>query len=88
MRSICLASLGLVIASSTIWAQSAADSTGAAVAKLEEAPPDAAAAIARLEASVPTAKEADVHSIDAIMVAIYDVISGPAGNRDWNRFHR
>ena len=30
---------------------------------------------------------ADVASIDAIMAAVYDVISGPAGKaRDWNRF--
>ena len=33
------------------------------------------------------ARPADVESIDAIMRAIYDVISGPAGQaRDWNRF--
>jgi hypothetical protein len=25
--------------------------------------------------------------MDAIMHAYYDVISGPAGNRDWNRFY-
>jgi len=34
----------------------------------------------------PAAKPADVESIDAIMKATYDVISGPAGERDWNRF--
>ena len=35
----------------------------------------------------PRAKPADVQSVDAIMAAIYDVISGPAGQpRDWNRF--
>lgn len=35
----------------------------------------------------PKAKLADVQSVDAIMAAIYDVISGPAGQpRDWNRF--
>ena len=27
----------------------------------------------------------DVQSIDAIIAAIYDVISGPAGERDWER---
>ena len=86
MRSIWLGGFGLVLASSAIWAQTAANPTGAAVAKLEAAPPDAAAAIAKLEASVPPAKAADVHSIDAIMTAIYNVISGPAGTRDWNRF--
>lgn len=35
----------------------------------------------------PPAKPADVSSIDAIMAATYDVISGPAGQkRDWDRF--
>jgi len=37
--------------------------------------------------SVPTANSADVESIDAIIAALYDVISGPAGQaRDWARF--
>jgi hypothetical protein len=35
----------------------------------------------------PPAKPADVSSIDAILAATYDVISGPAGQkRDWDRF--
>lgn len=35
----------------------------------------------------PAAKPADVASVDAIIAALYDVISGPAGQaRDWNRF--
>jgi len=35
----------------------------------------------------PVAKPADVSSPDAIIAALYDVISGPAGQeRDWNRF--
>lgn len=35
----------------------------------------------------PTANPADVKSADAILAAVYDVISGPAGHpRDWNRF--
>lgn len=38
-------------------------------------------------AAAPSANPRDVESIDAIMAAIYDVISGPAGQpRDWNRF--
>ena len=37
--------------------------------------------------SVPTANPVDVESIDAIIAALYDVISGPAGQaRDWDRF--
>jgi hypothetical protein len=35
----------------------------------------------------PAANPADVGSVDAILKALYDVISGPAGQaRDWNRF--
>lgn len=36
---------------------------------------------------VPEAKPADVASIDSILAALYDVISGPAGPRDWDRFN-
>ena len=37
-------------------------------------------------ASAPAANPADVSSIDAIIAAVYDVISGPAGKkRDWAR---
>ncbi|XWV17847.1 MAG: DUF1028 domain-containing protein [Gemmatimonas sp.] len=37
--------------------------------------------------TAPAARPADVESIDAILRAVYDVISGPAGQaRDWNRF--
>ena len=35
----------------------------------------------------PAANPADVGSVDAILKALYDVISGPAGQkRDWDRF--
>jgi len=45
------------------------------------APPAAATSIA-----APAARPADVASIDAIVAALYDVISGPAGApRDWDR---
>jgi hypothetical protein len=37
-------------------------------------------------AAPPAAKPADVATPDAIMAATYDVISGPAGKRDWDRF--
>src|SRR4051812_11940456 len=37
--------------------------------------------------AIPSANPADVTSIDAILDAAYDVISGPAGKqRDWDRF--
>jgi hypothetical protein len=38
-----------------------------------------------LSTRVPPAKPADVNSIAAILRALYDVISGPPGDRDWNR---
>ncbi len=41
---------------------------------------------ADLAAKVPAPKPEDVKSLDAIMHAAYDSISGPAGGRDWNRF--
>lgn len=38
-------------------------------------------------APLPAARPADVASIESIVAAVYDVISGPAGQaRDWNRF--
>lgn len=40
---------------------------------------------AGLAAQVPAAKAEDVKSLDAIMRALYDVLCGPAGDRDWNR---
>src|SRR5271163_290086 len=36
-------------------------------------------------AAVIAANPADVSSPDAILAATYDVISGPAGDRNWNR---
>jgi hypothetical protein len=37
-------------------------------------------------AKAPEAKPEDVKSPEAIVAALYDVISGPAGTRDWDRF--
>ena len=37
-------------------------------------------------ASAPDARPEDVKSIDSVLTALYGVISGPAGERDWNRF--
>jgi hypothetical protein len=39
-----------------------------------------------LASQVPAAKPADVKSVDSILAAVYNVISGPAGERDWSRF--
>ncbi len=57
-------------------------------ARAQEKPqPQAAAAPAPQAAEHPAAKPADVASPDAILAAVYDVISGPAGPRDWDRFN-
>jgi hypothetical protein len=37
-------------------------------------------------APISTARPGDVDSIDHIVAAVYEVISGPAGPRDWDRF--
>jgi hypothetical protein len=59
-------------------AQDKKDAAPAAAASQSAASPSAAA---------PEANFKDVQSLDAIVAAIYDVISGPPGARDWNRFN-
>lgn len=49
--------------------------------------PAAHAAAQENAATPPAARPEDIASIDAIIAALYDVISGPAGQtRDWDRF--
>jgi hypothetical protein len=49
--------------------------------------PAAAQTTAPTGGTVPTAAPADVATVDAIIAALYDVISGPAGQaRNWDRF--
>jgi hypothetical protein len=60
-----------------------------AAAAVAPAPPAAAqgAATTTVAAQWPQADPADVASVDAIIAALYDVISGPIGEtRDWDRF--
>lgn len=61
----------------------AAQSPSAKPPAEQQAPPQAAASPS---ASVPAPRTEDVKSIDRILVALYGVISGPAGERDWDRF--
>jgi len=58
----------------------------AAAIALIGAPPALRAQANPASDSIPAAKPADVASMDAILKALYDVISGPAGPRDWQRF--
>jgi hypothetical protein len=48
---------------------------------------DAPAAGTQTAAATPVANPKDVQGLDAMVAAIYDVISGPPGARDWNRFN-
>ncbi len=51
----------------------------------EKAPGARAGAAA--SAALPVTNPKDVQSLDAMVAAVYDVISGPPGARDWNRFN-
>ncbi len=57
--------------------------------KKQEKEPAKAAATDRpvVGTAIDAANPKDVQSLDAIVAAIYDVISGPPGARDWNRFN-
>lgn len=66
--------------SGTCNAQSSASPNPSAKPQAAPNPPPS------LSSRVPAPKPDDVNSLDAILRAIYDVISGPAGDRDWNRF--
>ncbi len=57
-----------------------------AQAQAPQAPPQATPAPQATASTPPVAQAKDVDSIEHIMAAIYDVISGPAGPRDWDRF--
>lgn len=62
-----------------------ADAQTAPAAQPAPAAPGTPAAPA--PAQTPEPRKEDVASMDAILAALYDVISGPAGQaRDWNRF--
>lgn len=49
-------------------------------------PTPTAAMPAQTAPVIPTANPADVATMDAIVAALYDVISGPPGPRNWDRF--
>jgi hypothetical protein len=84
MRRISFA-LKVLIALTT--AAGAVVTTTAQTEKQPPTPSPAPATVSRqLTVDIPEANPADVASIDAIIAAVYDVISGPAGKkRDWDR---
>jgi hypothetical protein len=75
------ASVVLVLAALFAAAPLAAQQTQPAQAQPQQQPPTHPVII-----GAPPARPEDVASIDAIIAALYDVISGPVGQaRDWNR---
>jgi hypothetical protein len=64
----------------------AAQSTSDKTATQQRTTPPSQQAAPDPFAGAPAAKPDDVKSIESILAALYDVISGPAGERDWNRF--
>ena len=95
-RTLCLLALCSLLASAQQGPTAAASAAGAQVSKkssvlykmVHPAPPAAAPPRPQsTEPQPPTAKPDDVKSMDAIIHAVYDTISGPAGQkRDWDRF--
>ena len=75
---ILLSLLAAVTVFSSISRGQSSSSPNAAT-KQEPAPPPS------LSSRVPAPKPDDAKSLDSILRALYDVISGPAGDRDWNR---
>jgi hypothetical protein len=59
---------------------------GTVLAQDKAAPDSKAPQSTQAAPAAPTARSGDVDSLDHIMAAVYDVISGPAGTRDWDRF--
>jgi hypothetical protein len=80
MRIKLLALLAILVFALPAVAQSSAEKPPA---QQRQGPP---AAAPDLSARVPSPRAEDVKSIDSILAALYSVISGPAGERDWNRF--
>ncbi len=58
----------------------------ATAARAQTPTPTPAPGAAAPPQAAPAANPADVATMDATVAALYDVISGPAGKRDWDRF--
>jgi hypothetical protein len=80
MRGLAITSFGLLTAGLLF----ASLPLGASIQEKKAAAQAAASAAA--PAVTPAANPKDVESLDAMVAAIYDVISGPPGARDWSRF--
>jgi len=80
MRGLAITALGLLMAGVLLASLPFGVSAQEKKAAAQSAPSAAAPAV------TPAANPRDVQSLDAVVAAIYDVISGPPGARDWIRF--
>jgi len=80
MRGLAITALGLLMAGVLLASLPFGVSAQEKKAAAQSAPSAAAPAV------TPAANPKDVQSLDAVVAAIYDVISGPPGARDWSRF--
>jgi hypothetical protein len=84
--ALALLGFGLCGGGESASAQTPAPSPSATPAPTAQTTPSPSASTAP-GTMMPTAAPADVASVESIVAALYDVISGPAGKkRDWNRF--
>ena len=80
MRGLAITAFGLLTAVVLLLSLPLGVSAQEKKAAAQAAPSAAAPTV------TPAANPKDVQSLDAMVAAIYDVISGPPGARDWNRF--
>jgi len=80
MRGLAITAFGLLTAVVLLLSLPLGVSAQEKKAAAQAAPSAAAPGV------TPAANPKDVQSLDAMVAAIYDVISGPPGARDWNRF--
>ena len=80
MRGLAITAFGLLTAGVLLGSLPLGVSAQEKKAAAQAAPSAVAPAV------TPAANPKDVQSLDAMVAAIYDAISGPPGARDWNRF--
>ncbi len=80
MRGLAITAFGLLTAVVLLLSLPLGVSAQEKKAAAQAAPSAAAPGV------TPAANPKDVQSLDAMVAAIYDVISGPPGARDWSRF--
>jgi hypothetical protein len=81
-----VAAVALIVVGCTSAASSSSSATPTPSTTPAAVPPATSTTPAASAATMPPANPADVESVDAILRALYDVISGPAGQRrNWDR---